>query len=79
MTGRATLYRMVLPDHVCPFGEWAKEQLEERGFEVDDRLLRSREEVDAFKAEHGLETTPLIVIDGQEIPGAAELERYLGA
>ena len=73
----ATLHRMVLPDHTCPFGVRAKQMLEEAGFEVDDRILGSREEVEAFKSEHGLDTTPLIVIDGEEIGGSAELERYL--
>ena len=76
---RATLHRMVLPDHTCPFGVRAKKMLEEAGFTVDDRILGSREEVEAFKAEHGLTTTPLVVIDGEEIGGAAELEDYLAA
>jgi glutaredoxin len=74
---RATLHRMVLPDHTCPFGVRAKQQLEDAGFEVDDHILRSREEVEAFKAEHGIDTTPLVFIDGEEIGGSAELERYL--
>jgi glutaredoxin 3 len=77
VTNRAVLYRMVLPDHTCPFGKLALAMLEDRGFEVDDRLLTSREEVDAFKAERGLTTTPLIIIDGQSIPGATELADYL--
>ncbi len=75
----ATLHRMVLPEHTCPFGLRAKAMLEERGFEVDDQILGSREEVDAFKAEHGVSTTPLIFIDGEEIGGSAELEDYLAA
>jgi glutaredoxin 3 len=74
---KATLYRMVLPDHVCPYGVRAKELLEKWGFEVDDRILSSREEVDAFKEEHRLATTPLVVIDGREIGGSGDLERYL--
>ena len=78
-TTNRDLHRMVLPDHTCPFGVRAKEMLEERGYEVDDRLLSSREEVEAFKAEHGISTTPLIVIDGEEIGGSAELERFLAA
>jgi glutaredoxin 3 len=77
MTKRATLYRMVLPDHVCPFGERAKAMLEEAGYDVDDRLLTSREEVDAFKDEHALATTPLIVIDDQPIPGSEALAVFL--
>lgn len=76
-TRSATLYRMVLPDHTCPFGVRAKQMLEGAGFEVDDRLLRSREEVDAFKAEQGVATTPQIFIDGERIGGSDELERYL--
>ena len=75
----ATLHRMVLPDHICPYGVRAKELLEAAGYTVDDRILASREEVEAFKAEHGLSTTPLIVIDGEAIGGSAELERFLEA
>ena len=80
MTGQsrdATLVRMVLPDHTCPFGVRAKTELEEAGFNVDDQILSTREEVDAFKAEHKVDTTPLIFIDGQPIGGLRELERYL--
>jgi glutaredoxin 3 len=73
----ATLYRMVLPDHTCPFGVRAKQLLQAEGFEVEDNILRSREEVDAFKAEHGVATTPLIFIDGEQIGGSDDLERWL--
>ena len=75
----ATLYRMVLPDHTCPFGIRAKQLLQSEGFDVDDRILRSREEVDVFKAEHGIATTPLIFIDGEQIGGSDDLERHLAA
>ena len=74
---KATLYRMVLPDHICPFGIRAKQILQSEGFEVDDRILRSRDEVEAFKAEHGVATTPLVFIDGEQIGGSDDLERYL--
>ena len=76
-TRRATLHRMVLPDHTCPYGVRAKAILEDAGFEVDDRILASREEVDAFMAEQGVDTTPQVFIDGERIGGSAELERYL--
>ena len=75
----AILYRMILPEHTCPFGVRAKALLERQGFEVDDRILRSREEVDAFKAEHGVSTTPLVFIDGEQIGGSDELERHFAA
>ena len=73
----ATLFRMVLPDHTCPFGVRAKQLLEQHGFEVEDRLLETREEVEAFKAEHGLTTTPLVFIGDEQIGGSDDLERYL--
>lgn len=75
----ATLYRMVLPDHECPHGLKAKKLLEEANFDVEEHILRSREEVDAFKAEHGLQTTPLIFVDGKKIGGASDLEKFLVA
>ncbi len=76
MSRQATLHRMVLPEHTCPFGVRAKQILEENGFEVDDRILSSREEVDAFKAEHGVSKTPQVFIDGERIGGSEDLETY---
>jgi len=73
----ATLYRMVLPDHTCPFGVRAKQMLEQHGYAVDDRVLASREEVDAFKAEHAIATTPLVFIGEERVGGAEDLERRL--
>ena len=73
----AVLYRMILPDHTCPFGVRAKELLESAGFDVDDRILSSRDEVDAFKQEHGVRTTPQVFIDGERIGGSDALEEYL--
>jgi glutaredoxin len=74
---QATLYRMVLPDHVCPFGLRSLEMLQRSGYAVDDRTLTSREQTDAFKAEHGIRTTPLVFIDGERIGGSDDLERWL--
>ena len=73
----ATLHRMVLPDHTCPFGVRAKQMLEQNGFEVDDRVLSSRDEVDAFKEEQGVATTPVVFIGGERVGGADDLEAYL--
>ncbi len=74
---QATLYRMVLPDHTCPFGVRAKAMLEQAGLEVDEHILGSREEVDAFKAEHGVATTPQVFVGGERIGGSDDLERWL--
>lgn len=73
----ATLYRMVLPEHECPFGVRAKMMLDAAGYDVDDRILRTREEVDAFKEEQGVETTPQVIIGGERIGGSDALERWL--
>ena len=73
----ATLHRMVLPDHVCPFGVRARQMLEQKGYEIDDRILCTREEVEAFKAEQGVTTTPLIFIGGEKIGGSDDLEHFL--
>jgi len=76
-TRTAVLYRMKLPDHECPYGLRAKQLLEDAGYEVDDRLLTSREDVDAFKREQGVETTPIIFIGDDRIDGSDELAAYL--
>ena len=73
----ATLYRMILPEHTCPFGVRALGLLKEAGYDVDDRVLRSREEVDAFERKEGVETTPQVFIDGERIGGSDDLERFL--
>jgi len=78
MTKQATLHRMVMPGHICPFGLKAKHLLESRGFAVDDRWLRTREETDTFKAEHDVKTTPQTFIDGVRIGGYDDLRRYFG-
>jgi glutaredoxin len=75
---RATLHRMVMARHVCPYGLKAKDLLERRGFEVEDRWLRTREEVDAFKLAHRVNTTPQTFIGEQRIGGYDDLRRFLG-
>lgn len=78
MTSQATLHRMVMPGHTCPYGLKAKHLLKRRGFAVDDRWLETRAEVDAFKAEHGVQTTPQTFIDGVRIGGYDDLRRHFG-
>jgi glutaredoxin len=77
-TRTATLYRMVMPNHICPWGLKAKDLLERKGFKVDDRHLRTKEETEAFKTEHGVKTTPQVFIGGMRIGGHDELRRHLG-
>lgn len=74
----ATLYRMVMEDHVCPYGLKAKDLLEREGFVVEDHWLRTRAETDAFQQAHHVEATPQIFIDGERIGGYDALRKYLG-
>jgi glutaredoxin len=75
---KAILYRMVMPEHVCPYGLKTKDLLRRHGFDVEDHWLKSRAETDAFKAHHRIETTPQTFIDGVRIGGYEELRAYLG-
>ncbi len=74
----AELHRMVMPDHICPYGLKSKDLLEREGFAVDDHHLETSEETDAFKSQHKVETTPQTFIDGKRIGGYDELREYFG-
>lgn len=75
---KATIYRMVMPTHTCPYGIKAKDLLRRQGYQVEDRWLRTREETDAFKAEHGVKTTPQTFIGGERVGGYDDLRRFFG-
>lgn len=79
MPQSVTLYRMVLPDHICPFGLRTKQVLDDEGVDYEDKILASREEVDAFKSEHGVEKTPQLFVDGERIGGSEEVERWIAS
>jgi glutaredoxin len=74
----AVVHRMATPEHTCPWGLKMVDLLRRKGFAVDDRLLTSREATDAFKAEHGVRTTPQVFIGGERIGGYEDLRRHLG-
>ena len=75
---KATLYRMVMPAHTCPFGLKAKDLLERQGFAVEDHWLTTREQTDAFKAEHAVKSTPQTFINGERVGGFDDLQRHFG-
>ncbi|MEP0509373.1 MAG: glutaredoxin, partial [Aurantimonas coralicida] len=77
-TPSAVLYRMVMDEHVCPYGLKSKDLLEREGFAVDDNWLTTREETDAFKAKHGVETTPQTFIGGDRVGGYTDLREHFG-
>jgi len=74
----AKLYRMVMEQHLCPFGLKSKDLLERQGYLVEDHHLTTREETDAFMAKEGVETTPQTFIDGERIGGFDDLRVHFG-
>lgn len=74
----ATLYRMVMDKHVCPYGIKSKWLLKRHGFDVDDHWLTTREQTDAVKERFGVETTPQTLIDGTRIGGYDALRVHFG-
>lgn len=74
----ATLYRMVMDKHICPYGLKAKWLLEHEGYTVEDRWLTTREETDAFKAKHDVKTTPQAFVQGKRIGGYDDTRQFLG-
>src|SRR3569623_250270 len=75
---RAVLYRMVMPQHTCPYGLKARDLLRRKGYAVDDHPLRTHSETDSFRAEHGVATTPQVFIGGNRIGGYEDLRRFFG-
>lgn len=79
ITGKhASIHRMVMDEHVCPYGTKALDLLRRKGYTVDDQQLTTRAQTDAFKAEHDVKTTPQVFIDGKRVGGYDDLRRHLG-
>eukprot|EP01013_Petalomonas_cantuscygni_P005937 TRINITY_DN1674_c0_g2_i1.p1 TRINITY_DN1674_c0_g2~~TRINITY_DN1674_c0_g2_i1.p1 ORF type:complete len:252 (+),score=63.30 TRINITY_DN1674_c0_g2_i1:620-1375(+) len=74
----ATLYRMVMEKHICPYGLKSKDLLERQGFTVEDHHLTTREQTDAFKDKHEVKTTPQTFIGGERIGGYDALRVHFG-
>ena len=78
MAKTAKLYRMVMDQHICPYGLKSLDLLKREGFEVEDHHLTTRKETDAFKQEHGVKTTPQTFIDGERVGGYDDLRAHFG-
>jgi len=74
----ASLHRMVMTKHMCPYGLKSLDLLRRQGYSVEDHHLTTRAEVDAFKQQHGVQTTPQTFINGQRIGGYDDLRRHFG-
>lgn len=75
---KAVIFRMVMPNHTCPYGLKALHLLKRYGYEVEDNHLTSREETDAFKVKHSVATTPQVFVGGERVGGYDDLRRFLG-
>ena len=78
MSKKATIYRMVTPDHLCPWGVKAIDLLRRNGHEVEDNHLKSKDANQAYKEENGYDETPQIWIEGEHIGGYDALREHLG-
>ncbi len=70
------LYRMSTPGHECPWGLKALALLNDKHIAFEDVPLTSKDEVDAFKAEHQVSTTPQIFFGDRRIGGYTDLADY---
>ena len=74
---KVRVYRMLTPEHECPWGVKTVKLLKDKGIEFEDHKLRSREEIDAFKAKHKVKTTPQIFSGDERIGGYTDLAEKL--
>lgn len=77
MNKKAKLYRSVTKNHICPYGLKSKDLLESNNFEIEDILLKNQKEIDLFKAEYSVKTTPQTFIGNKKIGGYEDLSKYL--
>ena len=75
---KAIIYRMVMPEHTCPWGLKAVDLLKRSGFAIEDHHLKTRAETDSFRSQHKVATTPQIFIGGERVDGYDDLRRFLG-
>ncbi len=75
---RASIYRLVTPDHLCPWGIKARDLLRRNGYEVEDHHLDSEQASAEYKRENGFDETPQIFVEGERIGGFDALREHLG-
>lgn len=62
----------------CPSGDKAKRLLEKQGLDFHEHVFKGKDEEQAFKREHEVQTTPQIQWDGRWIGGFEALSAELG-
>ncbi|GEN25255.1 membrane protein [Halomonas cupida] len=74
----ARLYRMKTDEHLCPFGLKTLDLLKRKGYKVEDHTLVSRDAIDRFQQEAGVDTTPQVYIGDERIGGYEAVRAHLG-
>lgn len=77
MKKQATIYRMVTPKHLCPWGIKAYDLLKRNGYHVTDNHIETKEANKAYKEENNVDETPQIFI-GDERMTYDGLREHLG-
>jgi glutaredoxin len=75
---RAVVYRLVTPEHVCPYGLKTLDLLRRHHVEIDDRHLATEEEATELRERLCVDTTPQTFIDGELIGTLDDLREYFG-
>lgn len=75
---RAIIFRMVMSDHLCPFGLKSLDALKHAGYDIIDRHITTQDENKLVKETLGVKTTPQTFIDGKRIGGNDDLQVFLG-
>ncbi|RCV85803.1 glutaredoxin [Vreelandella rituensis] len=69
---------MKTEEHLCPFGLKTVDLLKRKGYQVEDNLLTSRQEIEDFKEKAEVDTTPQVYIGQERVGGYEEVRAYLG-
>lgn len=77
-TQTATVYRLVTPEHLCPYGLKTIDLLKRHGLEIEDRHLETEEAATELRERLGVDTTPQTFIDGELVGTLDDLREYFG-
>jgi len=66
---KARIYRMKTDEHLCPFGLKTVDLLKRKGYRVEDHTLASRDAIEEFKEQAGVDTTPQVYIGEKRVGG----------
>jgi glutaredoxin len=77
-SGTATVYRLVTPEHECPYGLKTIDLLRRNGIEIDDRQLKTEEEATELRERLDVDTTPQTFVDGELIGTLDDVREYFG-